>query len=168
MRHTLALVFAVFLFSVASIPGIVAQNATPVANKAPTTMDEMLVELRADMQADRADLMAKNLPLTAEQAAKFWPVYEAYQKEQNVIMDNHLKGMQRYVESVDTLDDASALALIKTHLDRDTQMNSLRQKALSDFQRVLGTKLAVRAIQIDRRLSLAYQLKLAAQIPLAR
>ena len=97
--------------------------------------------------------MAKNLSLTAEQAARFWPVYDAYQKEQNVIMDDHLRGVQRYIESFDTLDDAGALALITAHLDRDTKMNSLRQKALGDFQKVLGTKLAVRAIQVDRRLS---------------
>ena len=50
--------------------------------------------VRADMQADRADVMAKNLSLSAAQAAKFWPVYEAYQREQNVIMDEHLKGVQ--------------------------------------------------------------------------
>jgi hypothetical protein len=65
-----------------------------------------------------ADTLAKNLTLTAEQAAKFWPVFEQYQKEQNVIMD------------------------------------------------VLPTRLAVRAIQIDRRLSLATQMELATQIPL--
>ena len=115
------------------------------------------------MQADRSDVMAKNLSLTAEQAARFWSVYDAYQK----VMDDHLRGVQRYIESFDTLDDAGALALITAHLDRDTKMNSLRQKALGDFQQVLGTKLAVRAIQVDRRLSLAYQMQIVSKIPLA-
>ena len=45
-------------------------------------------------------------------------------------------------------------------------MNALRQKALVDFQRVVGTKIAARAIQLDRRLSLVYQLQIASQIPL--
>ena len=65
-----------------------------------------------------------------------------------------------------TLDDAGALALIKAHLDRDARMNALRQKALGDFQKLVGTKLAARAIQVDRRLSLAYQLQIVSQIPL--
>jgi Spy/CpxP family protein refolding chaperone len=167
MRHTLAGLAAVCLFSVASIQWIAAQQARPVVTTKPTSMDEVLTAVRADMQADRADVMAKNLSLTAEQAAKFWPVYEAYQKEQNGIMDDHLKGVQRYIESADTLDDAGALGLIKAHLDRDAQMNALRQKALGDFQKVLGTKLAVRAIQIDRRFSLIYQLGIVTKIPLA-
>ena len=165
MRHTLALVAAVCLFSAASIPGITARQAQPNKPTSPS-IDEVLTAFRADMQANRSDVMAKNLSLTAEQAAKFWPVYEAYQKEQNAIMDEHLKGIQRYIESFDTLDDAGALALIKSHLDRDAKMTSLRQKALGDFQKVVGTKLAVRAIQIDRRLSLAYQLQIVSQIPL--
>src|SRR5687767_15057718 len=104
--------------------------------------------------------------MTAAQAAKFWPVYEVYQKQQNVIMDDHLKGVQRFLESFDSLDDAGALALIKTHLDRDAQMTSLRQKALGEFQTVLGTKLAVRALQIDRRLSLVYQIQILSKVPL--
>ena len=38
---------------------------------------------------------------------------------------------------------------------------------LADFQKVLGTKLAVRAIQVNRRLSLIYQRQIATKIPLA-
>jgi Spy/CpxP family protein refolding chaperone len=165
MRYSVALLAAVCLFNVVGVSGIAAQQAQP-ASTTPAAMDEMLAAVRSDVLATRADVMAKNLSMTAEQAAKFWPVYDAYQKEQNTIMEDHLKGIQRYIESIDTLDDAGALALIKAHLDRDERMNILRQKALGDLQRVVGTKLAARAIQIDRRLSLAYQLQIVSKIPL--
>ena len=46
--------------------------------------------------------------------------------------------------------------------DRDARMNTLRQKWFSEFRKVLGTKLAVRAMQIDRRLSLAHQVQFVA------
>jgi len=167
MRYSVALLAAVCLFNVVGVSGIAAQQAQPVS-PTPAAVDEVLATLRSDMQATRADIMAKNLSMTAEQAAKFWPVFEAYQKEQNTIMDDHLKGVQRYVEAFDTLDDAGALALIKAHLDRDERMDSLRQKALVDFQKVVGTKLAARAIQVDRRLSLVAQLEIVAKIPLIR
>ena len=130
------------------------------------TVDEVLKTVRADLQGSRADIMAKNLTLTAEQAAKFWPAFDAYQKEQNVIMDAQLKGIQKYVENAETLDDAGALALMNAHFERDTKMNALRRKWLAQFQKVLPTKLAVRAMQIDRRLSLAAQMEVASQIPL--
>ena len=167
MHHTLARLAVVGLFCVMSTGWIAAQQATPAATSGPASMDELLKAVREDLQLNRADVMAKNLSLSAAQAAKFWPVYEAYQKQQNVIIDEHFKGVQRFIESFESLDDAGALALMKTRLDRDAQMVALRQKALPDFQKALGTKLAVRAMQIDRRLSLAYQMQILSKIPLA-
>ena len=46
-------------------------------------------------------------------------------------------------------------------------MNALRKKWLGEFNKVLGAKLAVRVMQIDRRLSLAHQLEFATRIPLS-
>jgi Spy/CpxP family protein refolding chaperone len=143
-----------------------AQQASTTTASAPT-VDDALKAMRLDLQSSKADIMAKNLTLTADQAAKFWPVFNAYQKEQNAIIDEQLKGIQKYVASADSLDDATALALMRAHFDRDAKMNALRQKWLSEFQKVLPTKLAVRAMQIDRRLSLASQMEIASHIPLA-
>jgi Spy/CpxP family protein refolding chaperone len=166
MHRTLAS-FLVVCFVAASAQAQAPAQQASTTSASPATVDETLKALRADMQSSRADIMAKNLSLTAEQAAKFWPVFNAYQKEQNVIMDDQLKGIQKYVDSYETMDDAAALSLMRAHLDRDAKMNALRQKWLGEFQKVLPTKLAVRAMQIDRRLSLAAQMEIASRIPLA-
>jgi Spy/CpxP family protein refolding chaperone len=166
VRNTLLLVAGVCVFSVSAMAWTAAQQArTP--SPAPAAMDEVLRAVRTDLQGDRADIMAKNLTLTSEQAAKFWPLYAAYQKEQDVIMDEQLRGIQRYIESFDALDDATALGLINAHFDRDARMTALRQKWLGEFQKTLNTKLAVRVMQIDRRLSLAHQILFTSKIPLA-
>jgi Spy/CpxP family protein refolding chaperone len=167
MRYSLAPLAAVCLLSVAGVSGIAAQQAQPVSAK-PAAIDDMLAAVRSDLMASRADTMAKNLTMTADQAEKFWPVYNAYQKEQTAINEDHLAGVQRYIEAFDTLDDAGALSLIKAHLDRDQRMDLQRQKLLLDLQRAVGTKLAARAVQIDRRLSLAFQLEIVSKIPLIR
>lgn len=132
-----------------------------------TTIDEVLQAVRSDLQGTRKDIIGKNLTLPPDQAAKFWPLFDAYQKEQNAVMDEQLAGIQRYIETGDKLDDAAALALLHTHLDRDAKMVALRQQWLPRFQAVLGAKLAVRMMQIDRRLSLVQQTRLVAKIPLA-
>jgi Spy/CpxP family protein refolding chaperone len=166
VRNTLALTAAVCLFGVSAITWAAAQQPRPVS-VAPTSIEEVLQAFRSDLQGDRSDIMAKNVTLTSALAAKFWPMFEAYQKEQDVIMDDQLRGIQRYIEGFDTLDDAAALGLINAHFDRDGRMNTLRQRWFGDFQKVLGTKLAVRVMQIDRRLSLAHQMHFASRIPLA-
>jgi len=165
MRKIVILLISVYLLGASSWSA--AQQAVPTTgNSAAPSEDDVLKAVRADLQSGRADIMAKNLTLTAEQAAKFWPMFEAYQKEQNVIMDDQMRGLQQYVDSYERLSDADALALINAHFDRDARMNALRQKWLGEFQKVLPTKLAVRAMQIDRRLSLVHQIEFASQIPL--
>jgi hypothetical protein len=175
VRNILVLTCAVCVFSASAITGAAAQQVKPAAagdissTSIPdaAAMDDILKAVRGDLQSERADIIAKNVTLTSEVAAKFWPVYNAYQKEQNAIMDDQLRGLQRYIENYDTLDDAGALSLINAHFDRDGRMNALRQKWFGDFQKVLGTKQAVRVMQIDRRLSLAHQLYFATRLPLA-
>src|SRR5262245_44057718 len=160
------LTIAASFFGVSTIATTPGQQPRTVSAPA-TSINEVLEAVRADLQSTRTDVIAKNVTLTSAQAARFWPIFDAYQKEQNVIMDEQLQGIQRYIETADTLDDAGALALINAHLDRDARMVALRQKWLGQFQSAIGTKLAVRVMQIDRRLSLAYQLQHAAKIPLA-
>jgi Spy/CpxP family protein refolding chaperone len=166
VRKSLAWFVAVCVVGVSGLVGAAGRQA-PQASEAPkVNVEEVLKAMRADMQATRADMMAKNLTLTAEQAGKFWPLFEKYQKEQNVIMDAQLKGIQKYAETYQTLDDATATSLMTAHLDRDEKMTALRLHWLSEFQKVVPAKIAVRAMQIDRRLSMLAQLELSEQIPL--
>ena len=163
MRAPVTLIVALCLFS-ASAVAWQARSAQP----SQASIDDVLQAVRGDLINNHADTMAKNMTLTSEQAAKFWPMYANYQKEQAVILDAQLKGIQSFIEKFDTLDDAAAMTLIKTHFDRDADMAKLREKWLGDFQKVLGTKLAVRAMQIDRRVSLIQQFQLTTKIPLAQ
>jgi hypothetical protein len=121
----------------------------------------------SDLQGGRSEVIAKNLTLSADQAAKFWPVYQKYQQQQDAIMDAQLKGLQTYIEGFEMLDDAGALALINTHLRRDADMAALRQRWVAEFQKILPVKQVVRLMQIDRRLSLAHQVEFASRIQLA-
>ena len=169
MRTVLVSVLAVSLVG-ASLLALAPprQQAHPPISAAAPNVEEVLKAVRADLQTARTDIISKNVPLTAEQAAKFWPAFDRYQKEQNVIMDEQMKALQQYVEKFDTLDDDAALALMKAHLERDQRMVTLRLKWLAEFQKVLPAKLAVRVLQIDRRISLAHQVEFASRIPLVQ
>ena len=170
MRKFTLIAVALFVVTMSGVVWATTRQAPAPASQAAkpsaATIEEVLKAMRADMQSTRADIMAKNVTLTAAQAAKFWPMFETYQKEQNVIMDEQLKGVQKYAENFATLDDAGALAFINAHLDRDAKMDTLRQRWLKEFQSVIPAKIAARVIQIDRRLSLVAQMEISAKIPL--
>ena len=158
------LITLLLLVAIAAVPAFAQTTSSP----APKTMEELMTEFRAESQKSKADILAKNISLSAEQAAKFWPMYESYQKEQNTVIDEQLRGIKKYLDNYENLDDATAVSLLDSHFSRDIKMDNLRKKWLPEFQKVIGTKMAVRAMQIDRRLSLAVQAEIARQIPLAK
>ena len=166
MRHRVSSLIAVVICAAGMSGWAAAQQARPA--EAPVSLEEVIRTYRTDLQNSRASIIAKSVVLTPEQAARFWPVFERYQKEQSAIMDEQMRGIQAYIAGIETMDDAGALAFMQAHLDRDASMASLRRHWLSEFQSVLPTKLAVRVMQIDRRISLAQQTEFTTQIPLVQ
>jgi Spy/CpxP family protein refolding chaperone len=165
MRRFLWSVMAMGLLAGRPSVAAASQQAPGTGTAAPSSEDT-LKAFRTDLQSARADIMAKNLTLTADEAAKFWPAYSKFQMEQSVIVDEQLRAMQKYVDRFETLDDAAALAQVNANLTRDLQMNTLRRKWLSEFQKILPKRTAARVIQIDRRLGLAMQVSISSQMPL--
>ena len=75
---------AVLLSSI-SIFGQAAQpssQSSPGAEAKPNSINDKDVEmLRANLRANRKELMAQNMRLTADEATKFWPIFDQYRKE---------------------------------------------------------------------------------------
>jgi len=146
----------------------VAQPVSQTSKAPALTDDQIVAQFRTDMMSKRADIMAKGLTLTAEQASKFWPLFESYQKEQDVIVNEQIGATRAYADHFQNLNDADALAYVKSLLDRDRKMLDLRSRWLDKFQKVVPSKIAARAIQLDRRLSNVAQIQLSQQIPLVQ
>ena len=159
-----AILVLVMLFAL-STPAFAEDTQGANAN---VDIEKAMTALRTDMQAKRSDIMAKNISLTAEQAAKFWPLFEQYQTEQNKIIDAQLAGIRKYAENYENLNDKDALTFIDIQLDRDDKMHALRVAWLGKFRKVLDAKTAARVIQIDRRLGQISQVMMSARLPLIR
>jgi len=143
-----------------------ASAADAPASPTQAETDKVMAQFRDDLQAARADIIAKGITLSSEQAAKFWPLFQQFQDEQNVTIDAQLKATQKYADSIDKLTDADSLAYVTALLERDQKIHDTRVKWLKKFQTVLPMGTAARVIQIDRRLGNVAQIKLAQKIPL--
>ena len=76
---------------------LVAALATPAfAQTAATTNMDIL---RQKVKADKKLLVAQNLSLTDAEAAAFWPVYDAYQKELQPINDQMAATIMAYAKA---------------------------------------------------------------------
>jgi Spy/CpxP family protein refolding chaperone len=157
--------FKIAVAALAAIATFHAYAAEPPVAPTPS-QEQVIAQFRSDVLAQKADVMAKGLTLTADQAAKFWPLFQQFQDEQTKVIDGQIDATKKYSDHFASLTDADALDYVNALLTRDQAMHDLRVKWLAKFQTVVPAKIAARAIQLDRRLSQVAQVKVSQQIPL--
>jgi Spy/CpxP family protein refolding chaperone len=137
------------------------------AEAQPTSINDKDVEmLRANLRANRKELMARNMDLTADEATKFWPIFDQYRKEAIKPNDERWALLKEYAANYSTMTDAQAQDYIKRAIAVDQQLLAVRQKYVPVFEKVISAKKTALWYQIDRHIDLMINLQLSSMIPL--
>ena len=133
---------------------------------APTNMDI----LRQKVKADKKLVVAENLKLTDAEGAKFWPVYDAYQKDLQQINERLKAVILAYADAYNkgAVDDATAKKLIEDASAVDDAEATLKRTTLPKILGVLPAAKAARYVQIENKIRAAIRYELAAGIPLVQ
>lgn len=123
-----------------------------------------------DMAAARAERKAtvgSNMNLTADEATKFWPVYDAYEAKMDKIEDRHVKELKAYAAKYDSLTDEDAgkkldevMAITQARLD-------VQREFVPKFRAVIPQVKVTRFYQIDNKIQALIQCDIAQLVPLA-
>jgi hypothetical protein len=124
--------------------------------------------MREDIRSERKKVVAANMPLTETEAVKFWPVYDRYIAETIKVNDDRYALMKEYAKSYQSMTDAQATKFIKRWVALDGDNSQLRLKYIPEFEKVISPKKTAMFFQIDRRLSMLIELKIASQVPLVQ
>src|SRR5271165_4150454 len=115
---TSALIFLITLL-VCNV-AMFAQAAQPAPQSGPDAgaqqnniKDQDIEMLRADLRSQRKQITAQNLPLTADEATKFWPIFDQYRKEAIKPNDERWAVIKEYATNYDTMTDAQAQDYMK-------------------------------------------------------
>ena len=128
--------------------------------------DQEIKLLQQDVRDHRRQIVAANLPLTTEESAKFWPVYDQYISEVTKILDSRYAQIKEYVGHYATMDDKQATDYIGKLFDADKALMDLRVKYMPTFEKVLPKKKSAMFLQMDRRLQMMIDLQRASLVPL--
>jgi len=153
----------VTVFALAAAPGNVsAQTETATGIE----IEKDLALLRRNLRGEKKQVIALNVPLTEEEATKFWPVYDQYAAEMSKHYNEFYAIIKDYAANQKTLSDAQALGMIKRWSDIQVELARTRQKYVPIVEKVLPGKKAALFFQIDRRLYELMDLQVASQVPL--
>ena len=158
---------SIFTAAVALIGSIGA--GTVYAQQPPATDTNMQI-LRDKVKADKKLLVAANMELTEAEAKVFWPVYESYQRDLQVLNDRLKKTVLSYAEAYNnsTVNDQSAKKLSDEALAVDEDEIKLRKTYATRLAGVLPGKKAARYLQIENKIRALLRYELAAEIPLVQ
>jgi len=127
-----------------------------------------LDEFRTGMQAMETEAVTKAVPLSAEEASRFWPVFRRFQAEEQAVMDEQVAAIRAYAGNYATLTDEQATDYVTSLLARDQRIHDLRLKYLAEFAKVVPMGTAARVIHLTRRIGFSGQVRLSKAIPLVR
>jgi len=128
--------------------------------------DRDIEMLRADLRSQRKQITAENMTLTADEATKFWPIFDQYRHEAIKPNDDRWALIKDYAANYNTMTDAQAQDYIKRSTAVDQQLLALRMKYVPVFEKVISPKKTALWYQIDRRIDLLINLQLSTQIPM--
>jgi len=165
------LYFATSVLVVTSL--LTAQQAGPAAASGMNPTEEQVNDaniqlMRQDIRSQRKKVVAANLPLTAEEATKFWPVYDQYIAETIKVNDERFALIKEYAKNYETATNEQADSFIKRWLAFDQDNTQLRLKYIPEFEKVISRKKTAMFFQIDRRVSMMVELQRAGQVPLVK
>jgi len=167
-KNFAALLLVVSAMLLAAVP-VCAQDSgqtMPGAGAQPNAASDHDIQmLRQNIQAQRKQITAANMPLTPDEATKFWPIYDQYRKEASKNGDERWALIQDYAKNYQSMTDAQAQDYIKREAANEQKVIALRMKYVPIFEKVISPKKTALFCQIDHRVDLMIELQLASQIP---
>ena len=135
------------------------------AQDKPTNNLEIIHE---KLKADKKLIITKYMELTEAEAKKFWPVYEAYQKDLQKINQRLLDLLQSYAADYrnKSLTDEKAQKLLDEWIAIDNDDAKRRAAYVPKVMSALPSKKAARYLQIENEYRILMKYDLAALVPL--
>lgn len=120
---------------------------------------------RADLRADKLEIVKKAMNLNEAEGDKFWPVYRDYAHELAKLNDERLALLKSYAEKLNNMNDKDAKSLTEKYFDLQNQQVELRRDYFDRFRKATSAVTAAKFFQIEHRLDVVTDLQVAATVP---
>ena len=140
---------------------IAAQNSNP----ADPAVNAYLDAIPADLRADKAQVIREAMHFSDKDAAAFWPVYKMYEADLAKLDDERMQLVKSYADKWTTLSDQEAKVMAQKELQLESRRADLRNQYFDRFNKVLPGLTVAKFFQLEHRLDLLVDLKIASELP---
>jgi hypothetical protein len=111
--------------------------------------DEQLQLIRDQWGVDKKQLIMDYMKFTDAESKKFWPVYDAYMKENRLLMDARIKVIKNYAANYSKMTDVKATELTNKVLDNDMAISRLQKAYYAKFSTAITPMRASQYMQVE-------------------
>jgi len=124
--------------------------------------------LQAAVRADKRGYVASTLALDDAESKKFWPIYDAYQRELEASNRRRSVALVNVVGLGQTIRDLHAKSVLKELVAADDAEFRARRTMRDRVLKALPASKAIRYLQLEFKIRAAQDYDLATTIPLIR
>ncbi len=133
-----------------------------------TSIDSDIEVLRANIRADKMQLVTDEMHLSAEEAKTFWPIYREYDSGLTKLNDQKVDLLKEYADSYDNLTREKVQSLARRNFDLQKARVDLREQYFTKISHAMSPQTAARFVQVEDRIDLLLNLQLAASVPMVQ
>ncbi|GAB3204209.1 hypothetical protein K0O23_10520 [Pontibacter aydingkolensis] len=104
-------------------------------------------ERNENVEAAKIAYITDKIELTADQAQKFWPVYNEYEAKRRALMKDYRSG---YRKDVDEMSEQEAKARMDEMFDTKEKELALEKEYAARYQRIISTKQLIKLYRAER------------------
>ena len=165
LKHIALTLAALWLAAIVAATAF-AQDAPSAADTKEANLKAYVELLRKDLKKDKVAILTELMQLSPEESAKFWPVYNEYDKALTKLADERISFIRMYAENLGSLTDAKAMQIATGLLDLEGRRNQLKKEYLQRMSQTVSVKQAVRFVQIENQIEKLVDLQIAASLPI--
>lgn len=141
---------------------------SPDAQVREDNIQEYVNLLRADVRQQKAEIMGAMMLLSASDAAKFWPIYDQYDKDLAKLNDQHVDTIKQYARNYSQMTDEQADELVQKSFAYQKERNELLANTYDKVKQALGGVNAARFLHIEHQLLGIIDLQIASSLPIGQ
>lgn len=159
-------------FTVIAVAGVLLSASPGNAQEAArSTTEQANIQsyidlLRKDVRKEKVAILTELMDLTPEQASRFWPVYNEYDKELARLGDERVANVRVYTENYRSMSDQKVSEVARKALDLEARRTELKKRYFDRMSQAVSPKIAGRFLQIENQLLTIIDLQIASDLPI--
>ena len=145
-------------------PVMPQQKMTPNETRE-ANFKEYVELLRKDLRKEKVSILTEMMEFSPEEAAKFWPLYNAYDKELTKLADERIALIRLYSDNYTSLTDEMTNQIANGAMDLEIRRVQLRRQYYQSMSKALSVRLAARFLQIESQIEKIVDLQVASSLP---